>query len=234
MKMKKWKIVITIAIALGLMSGCAMDRIANDYSPENIGKTLAKKANGGNPSKMIQAIQDKDIANAFADYYSKDRYTVDYSSNLLTITKKLVYFSQNVYMGQVDHYITQTDAEQEFFNKYKTLIKKRGNNYKVLTAKFNQQLWETKLSRSLPKMNNRDQLLKWSVKPAIAEFNNNGELVSVMLNTFQIAAAFNKFNASYVQSDIDLQITVLTGSMLSRIKNNISMNDWSSNTIQAR
>ena len=233
--MKRKLVAVSALTGLLIFSGCAMDKIANDYSPENIGKTLAKNANGGNPSKVIQTVQDKDIAQSFAEYYSKDRHSMDYTSNMVVITKKLVYFSQNVYMSQVNSYIEETDAEQDFFNKYKDLIKKRGNSYKVLTSRFNQQLWEAKLgSSSLPTINNRQQLLKWSVKPAIAEFNKSGELVSVMLNTFQVAAAFNKLDTPYVQSDIDLQITILMGSALNRIKNNISMSDWSSNTIQSR
>ena len=233
--MKRKLVAVSAITGLLIFSGCAMDKVANDYSPENIGNTLAKKANGGDTSRIVQKVEDKDIAKAFAEYDNKDRFRLNYSRNMIDVTKKLVYFSQNVYMGQVDGYLDQTDAEQELYSKYKALIKKRGNNYKVLTSRFNQQLWEAKLGRSsLPKFNSYDRLMKWSVKPAIAEFDKNGELVSVMLNTFLVAAAFNKFNSSYAQSDIDMKITILTGSQLNRLKNNISMNDWSSNTIQSR
>jgi hypothetical protein len=229
--MKNIIISLSIVVSSFIFSGCAMDRIANEYSPENVERMLKRKISGDSQNKFVKSFSDKELAKEFALYYDKMGYSMDYTNNLFNIKKKLVYFSQNVYMGQADAYIKNSSGENEFSKKYKKIILKKGHKYKTFKGDFNKRLYEIILSRKVPSINNRKELMRWNLIPAIAEYNKNGELVSLMLNSVLIEAAYGKINNPNVQSEISLNISVFTANALNTVKNNVSMQEWDDNLI---
>jgi len=229
--MKKIILSMMILGSIFLFTGCAMDEVTNKYSPDNVERMLKRNMSGDSQSKFISTYEDKTIAKSFAKYYDRDRYQMDYTSDFFVIRKKLVYFSQNVYLGDADNYIERHSSDNEFSRKYKSLIRKRGNTYKVLKGSFNRRLWEIKTSQRVRKYNKQGHIIKATAVPAIAEFNRRGQLVSLMLNSVEIEAAYGKVNNPNVQSEINLKIAMLVDGALNRIRNNVSIRDWNDNLL---
>ncbi|KAB7889571.1 hypothetical protein [Poseidonibacter ostreae] len=228
------KIGVVGIVSTLLLSGCAVDKFAQKYSPENVKRMIAKKMNGKSESGFKIKFQDKDLANKFATYYDKDGYIFDYTSNTFNVQKQLVYFSQNVYLKNANSYIQNNSAENEFSKKYKETILERGNNYKILTGDFNKELIEVSMNRKVPNFRqSTKQYLKWNLIPVIAEFDSHNELKSIMLNRVEIGSAYDRYRDPNVQSEINLNILVYTGNALNTIKNNVSKKKWEDNLISS-
>jgi hypothetical protein len=233
------KVIINLS-ALGVMaiiSGCAatdIDDFARKYHPDNVKKMALRSMSGDSATKFISGFGDPVMAKSFSEYYDKKGYSFDHSSNIFHISKQIIDFSENVYMGKANRYVEQLPSENELTKKYKDTILQRGNSYKVLTGNFNKKLIELITGRNAPSFNPEKKLfLKWNLFPAIAEFDKSGELVSLMIGNYTIEAAYGQYNNPNVQSEIQQNVIVYRGSLLNKVRNNITQAMWKENTIKS-
>jgi len=235
----KNRIFLSLSMA-GLISGFSgctattVDEFARKYSPDNVKRMAARSMSGQTQSSFISGFSDPVLAKEFAEFYDKEGYSLDYSTNTFNIKKQLVYFSENVYLGQADAYIANNSGENEFSKKYKETIVKKGNSYKILTGDFNKELMEIMIGGKIPEFSKaKMQYVKTNLIPAIAEFDKNNDLVSIMLNTVFVGAAFDKVRNPNVQSEIMINVAFFTGSTLNKIKNNVAVRKWEEHLIKS-
>ena len=224
------KKILSIALigALGVgFSGCAVDKFATKYDPDNVKRMLMKSLSGDSKEKFERTFESRYWSKEFSKYYDDDNYTFDYTRNNIKITKHLVYFSENVYLGQAPEYVQNHSSNNEFIELYKNKIIERGNNYKVLRGAFNAHLLRLIYGYNVKPFNRESmQYVKTKLIPVVAEFDNNDNLVSLMLNIVKIAAEFDQVRNPNVQSEIILENYFYVGSKLNAVKNNISQVEW--------
>lgn len=234
------KIVYNLSLAtfVAILSGCAasdIDNFARKYSPDNVQRMALRSLSNDSAKKFEKKFNDPVLAKAFSKYYDKKGYAFDYEPNKFHIRKVLVNFSDNVYMKQANDYIEQLPTENEFTKLYKETILKRGNHYKVLTGSFNKKLIELMTNRKMPRFSPQKKLyLKWNTFPAIAEFDNNGKLVSLMVGNYTTEAAYGMYKNPEVQSEIMQNILLFSGNELNKVRLNVTSSMWKENTIESK
>jgi hypothetical protein len=226
------KTTILTSTMLTIFTGCAMDEIARKYSPEGVTKMLQDKMSGRSADNLLKDFQEPTLAKPFVKFYDMPRHSLSYNKTTITLTNQWVHFSENVYMNEVNSYIADHSADNEFAKLYKEAVKSRGNEYKKFTAPFNKKVAEKMYGRAVPSFDkSKDLRLIWDKIPMLAEFNKEGELLSVMIFKVEVGAAFNKFNNPHVQSEIILNTIIAVGSSLNSIKNSISKKEWEENQL---
>ena len=217
--------VITAAV---LFNGCAVDEFARKYSPENVGRTLMNPFNGKNAESFKKDFSDSYLADKFIQFYDKKGYAFDYSTNNIQIKKQLVYFSENVYLRDAFAYVRNNAAETEVTKLYKTAVLDRGNIYREYKGSFNKRIISIMSGiQNLPEFNRkRMNYNKWDLVPLFAEYTPEGELVSIMMSSVEVGAAFDQVKNPNVQSEIEMNTIVQVGKSLNPIKYNVSIKDW--------
>ena len=224
---------VTLGIIIfSIFSGCAMDEFARKYSPEAVEQRMKDSFSGKSKNNFLKDFQEPKLAKLFEKFYDMPRHSLKYNKTTFTVTNQWVHFSENIYMNKSDTYIEDHSNSNEFSELYKKAVKERGNEYKVLTSSFNKKLIERLYGQSLPTIDRERMLLiKWNKIPMVAEFNEENELISVLLFKVEVGAAFNKLNNPNVQSEIILHGIVAVGSSLNSIKNKTPKKEWVDNEI---
>lgn len=233
MKNSLVKVGLGVLTASILFTGCAVDEFARKYSPENVQQMAMKALDGKSAEKFKEDFRDKHLGSKFAEFYDKEGYSFDYSSNSIQLKKQLVYFSQNIYMKDAYNYVQNKAPSNNITKLYKDTVIERGNTYKVYTGKFNKEVIKVALgSSNLPDYNSsKKRYVKWDLIPLVAEYDKDNNLKSIMLTNVEVGAAYDQVRNPNVQSEIEMTALIYVDTALNPIKNNISVKNWEDNLI---
>lgn len=180
-----------------------------------------------------QSSTDKYIASKFSKFYEDGKYYVRSGDNEIHFKVRVVDFGDGVNNSGATSYIRKYVIGHDLFNMYKNIIAERGNIYKVYSGDMNRHFQSIYRNGNLIEYYDLEsRIYLWDLLPAIAEFNKNGELVSIMINRVEKGVGLNHFNVGSAPATLSLVVDLLYGVELNPIKYSVSKKDWESNIIQ--
>lgn len=176
---------------------------------------------------------DQYLSNIFSKFYEDGRFSVNSNNNGIFMIRRVVDYDDKLNNSQTTFHIQKYFVGDEVFNLYKKAITQRGNIYKTYTGSMNKKLQSIYMGGNLASFNKvTSRFYIWDLLPTIAEFNEDGKLISIMLNRVEKGVMFNHFNQPQAPATLFLATNLLYGVELNPFKYSVSKHSWDTNIIQ--
>lgn len=184
-------------------------------------------------SMYIQNSSDKYLASKFSKYYDDGRYRVYNTNNITRIYARAIDYDGGCSNAQAEYCVKKYLVNDGVFQFYKKIIKERNNIYKIYTSRFNKRLQKARSGRNLMMFDDTtSRYFLWDLLPVIAEYDKDGNLVSIMLNMVEKGVMFNNFRDPQAPATIFLNTYLVHGADLNTLNFSISEDEWKSNLVQ--